>query len=276
MKQTTDNTHSFRPRGSMRVPLRPMLTMAQIEQEMRLTEAGFYVVAAAANELASVAVFDAMDTLRRNGFHGNKEARKWATKCEKDIHSYETMMRIRLQDASKRMGTVAEDGRDKYTLWLDTTDRVDEEMKPHMDRLYYAVKMVMDRYSTPHSETLARMWTAHIMLQFAIRQFDTLFSDQKSRTGISLRSAFASGCMAGQLKAWHHALEALDKQFCPKDAPDVVLDQDPAVRTGVGAIYNKLNDPDLYNRGAEYGISLNPEVVTVSGEDLKELQSTQY
>ncbi len=276
MKQTTDNTHSFRPRGSMRVPLRPMLTMAQIEQEMRLTEAGFYVVAAAANELASVAVFDAMDTLRRNGFHGNKEARKWATKCEKDIHSYETMMRIRLQDASRRMGTVADDGRDKYTLWLDTTDRVDEEMKPHMDRLYYAVKMVMDRYSTPHSETLARMWTAHIMLQFAIRQFDTIFSDQKSRTGISLRSAFASGCMTGQLKAWHHALEALDRQLCPKDAPDVVLDRDPAVRTGVRAIYNKLNDPDLYNRGAEYGISLNPEVVTVSGEDLKELQSTQY
>ncbi len=246
------------------------------EQEMRQTEAGFYVVAAAANELASVAVFDAMDTLRRNGFHGNKEARKWATKCEKDIHSYETMMRIRLQDASRRMGTVAEDGRDKYTLWLDTTDRVDEEMKPHMDRLYYAVKMVMDRYSTPHSETLARMWTAHIMLQFAIRQFDAIFSDQKSRTGISLRGAFASGCMTGQLKAWHHALEALDKQLCPKDAPDVVLDQDPAVRTGVRAIYNKLNDPDLYNRGAEYGISLNPEVVTVSGEDLKELQSTQY
>ncbi len=276
MKQTTDNTHSFRPRGSMRVPLRPMPTMEQIEQEMRLTEAGFYVVAAAANELASVIVFDAMDTLRRNGFHGNKEARKWATKCEKDIHSYETMMRIRLQDASRRMGTVAEDGRDKYTLWLDTTDRVDEEMKPHMDRLYYAVKMVMDRYSTPHSETLARMWTAHIMLQFAIRQFDTIFSDQKSRTGISLRSAFASGCMTGQLKAWHHALEALDKQLCPKDAPDVVLDQDPAVRTGVRAIYNKLNDPDLYNRGAEYGISLNPEVVTVSGEDMKELQSTQY
>lgn len=276
MKQTTDNTHSFRPRGSMRVPLRPMPTMEQIEQEMRLTEAGFYVVAAAANELASVAVFDAMDTLRRNGFHGNKEARKWATKCEKDIHSYETMMRIRLQDASRRMGTVADDGRDKYTLWLDTTDRVDEEMKPHMDRLYYAVKMVMDRYSTPHSETLARMWTAHIMLQFAIRQFDTIFSDQKSRTGISLRSAFASGCMTGQLKAWHHALEALDKQLCPKDAPDVVLDQDPAVRTGVRAIYNKLNDPDLYNRGAEYGISLNPEVVTVSGEDMKELQSTQY
>ncbi len=275
MKQTTDNTHSFRPQGRIKV-FPPMLTMAQIEQEMRLTEAGFYVVAAAANELASVAVFDAMDTLRRNGFHGNKEARKWATKCEKDIHSYETMMRIRLQDASRRMGTVADDGRDKYTLWLDTTDRVDEEMKPHMDRLYYAVKMVMDRYSTPHSETLARMWTAHIMLQFAIRQFDTLFSDQKSRTGISLRGAFASGCMTGQLKAWHHALEALDKQLCPKDAPDVVLDQDPAVRTGVRAIYNKLNDPDLYNRGAEYGISLNPEVVTVSGEDLKELQATQY
>ncbi len=276
MKQTTDNTHSFRPQGSMRVPLRPMPTMEQIAQEMRLTEAGFYVVAAATNELASVAVFDAMDTLRRNGFHGNREARKWATKCEKDIHSYETTMRIRLQDASRRMGTVAEDGRDKYTLWLDTTDRVDEEMKPHMDRLYYAVKMVMDRYSTPHSETLARMWTAHIMLQFAIRQFDTIFSDQKSRTGISLRGAFASGCMTGQLKAWHHALEALDRQLCPKDAPDVVLDQDPAVRTGVRAIYNKLNDPDLYNRGAEYGISLNPEVVTVSGEDLKELQSTQY
>lgn len=275
MKQTTDNTHSFRPQGRIKVFL-PMPTMEQIEQEMRLTEAGFYVVAAAANELASVAVFDAMDTLRRNGFHGNKEARKWATKCEKDIHSYETMMRIRLQDASKRMGTVAEDGRDKYTLWLDITDRVDEEMKPHMDRLYYAVKMAIDRHSTPHSETLARMWTAHIMLQFAIRQFDTIFSDQKSRTGISLRSAFASGCMTGQLKAWHHALEALDKQLCPKDAPDVVLDQDPAVRTGIRAIYNKLNDPDLYNRGAEYGISLNPEAVTVSGEDLKELQSTQY
>lgn len=266
----------FRTKGRMQVYGGTRLTTKRIEEECRRTEAGFYVVVAAANELASVAVFDAMDTLRKNDFHGNKEAKRWATKCERDIHDYETAMRIKLQDASRREGSRAADGRDKYTLWLDTTDHVDEEMKPHMERLYYAVKMLMDRYSTPHSETLARMWTADMMLQFAVRQFNELFDGQQQRLGASARRVFVSGCLQGQHKAWRKAVEALDLQLCPRDAPNVVFDKDPNIRTGIQAIANKLDDEDLYNRGAEYGIGLNKEVVRLSGEEMtEELEGTK-
>lgn len=266
----TTKAQPFRTKGRMQVYGGTRLTEKQIEEEYRKTEAGFCVVVAAANELASVAVFDAMDTLRKHDFHGNKEAKKWASKCERDIHDYETLMRIKLQDSSRRMGCKAGEGRDKYTLWLDTTDHVDEEMKPHMERLYYAVKMLMDRYRTPHSETLARMWTADIMLQFAVRQFNSIFDDQRRRLGVSARRAFVSGCLQGQHKAWRKAVEALDCQFCPRDAPDVVIDMNPNVRLGIQAIDNMLNDTELYNRGAEYGISLNKEVMRLSGEEMTE------
>lgn len=241
------------------------LTRQEAEEAVARAEAGFYVVVASANELASMAVFDAMDTLRKHDFHNDREARRWALQCERQLNDYETLMRIRLQDASRREGSRTAGGRDKYTLWLDMTDHVDEEMRPHVQRLYYSVKLLMDRHSTPHSETLARMWTAHLMLQFAVRQFDSLFDSVRAALGgRSLRPDFASGCLSGQLQCWHKAVEAMDARLCPKDLPDIDLAKDPGVSTGIKAIANRLDDTGLYNRGAEYGLSLNPGVAKES------------
>ena len=250
-----------KPNRQVRVLRGKPMTRQDLIKVAEKAEAGFYVVVAAANELASMAVFDAMDTLRKNDFHKCREARRWALQCERKIHDYETLMRIQLQDLSRREGSRTADGKDKYTLWLDMTDHVDEEMKPHVQRLYYAVKLLMDKNTTPHSETLARMWTAHLMLQFAVRQFDTLFdSIRQDLCGYSIRPDFASGCLQGQLQCWQKATEAMDLQLCPKELPNIDLVKDENVRNGIKAIYNCLDDENLYNRAGEYGINLNPGV----------------
>ncbi len=253
----------FRTRGVMTVYTpQVQMTMEQAEQAMRNVESGFYVIVSSANVLASMAVFDAMTVLEREQYHKCREARKWAKQTQRQMTDYETRMKIKLQDASRRMGTVAEDGRDKFSLWVDLTDGVNDEMKPYIERLYYAVKMVMDRHRTPHAETLARMWTAHIMLQFAVRQFDQLFEEQKKDChGVSVRSAFASGSLQGQLQCWQHAVEAMGKQLCPADAPDVELTEDENVANGIRAIEVHLQDYNLYNRAGEYAVGLNREVV---------------
>lgn len=229
----------------------------------RLTESSFYVVVSAANELASVAVSDAMQTLRRNNFHGCKEARKWASQCQRQIEGYEVQMEMKLKEYSRREGATDGQGRDKYTLWLDLTDHVDEELRPHMTRLYFAIKLVMDREKTPHSETLARMWTANIMLQLAVKQFNETFERQrKSCMGVlSLRRNFTDGSMEGQLKCWDKATEAMCKHLCPKDGKHVVLDEDMSVAIGVKAIANRLKSAETYNRGADYAIGLNLDIV---------------
>lgn len=261
-------THDFRTKGVMTAYTpKAKMTVEQAEEVMRSVESSFYVIVSSANVLASMAVFDAMTVLEREQYHGCREARRWARQAQRQMTDYETQMKIKLQDASKRMGTVAEDGRDKFSLWLDLTDRVNDEMKPYIGRLYYAVKMCMDKHRTPHAETLARMWTAHIMLQFAVRQFDILFDAQKKECGISLRRYFAEGSLQGQLQCWQHAVEAMGNVLCPKDAPDVELTKDENVRIGVNAIAVRLDDQNMYNRGAEYAIELNRGVVS---KDLQE------
>ena len=239
-----------------------IMTPEKIDLVTRTTEAGFFVVTTAANELASVAVFDAMQTLRRNYFHGCKEVRKWASQCQRQIDGYEVRMKMEMKEASRRLG-LSGNGRDKYTLWLDLTDHVDEEMKPHMERFFYAIKMVMDKHHQPHSETLARMWTARFMLSLATETFNKIFEAQrKDCFGIvSLRREFSYGCMDGQLKCWDIALKAMDKHLCPKDGKHVALEEDTNVNNGMMAIINKLNDFDIYERGAEYSIKLNADVV---------------
>lgn len=245
----------------------PLETLAQMKaasmkDAARRAESCFYVVVAAANELASVAVFDAMQTLRRNNFHGCKEARKWASQCQRQIDGYEVRMKMTLKDASRKLGLSGQ-GRDKYTLWLDLTDHVDEELRPHITRLYYAIKLVMDREKTPHSETLARMWLANIMLQLAVRQFNEMFERQRKECMgvLSLRKAFTDGCMDGQLKCWDKATEAMCAHLCPKDERHVALDEDWNISNGIKAIANRLKDPETYNRGADYAIGLNLSIV---------------
>ena len=236
---------------------------AKILDAARRAESGFYVVVCAANELASMAVFDAMQTLRRADFHGCAKARKAAMECQRKIEDYEAQMRWKLKDYSRKTGATDGRGRDKYSLWLDLTDHIDEELGTHVERLYYAIKLVVDREKTPHGETMARMWTANIMLRLAVRQFNELFETQsrKCMGVLSLRGAFAPGCMDGALKEWNAATEAMDRHLCPKDARHVELDKDANVANGIKAIANRLKDAETYNRGADYAIGLNLGVV---------------
>ncbi len=260
----------FRPQGVMTVYTPKLrMTVEQAEKAMRAVESGFYVIVSSANVVASMAVFDALTVLERENYHNDREARRWARQTKRQLDEYETRMRIRLQDASRRMGCVGEDGRDKFTLWLDMTDGVNEEMHPYIERLYYAVKMCMDRHRTPHSETLARMWTAEMMLQFAVRQFDLLFEEQKRDCGgVSVRQTFISGSLQGQHQCWRHAVEAIDLRLCPKDAPNVELTEDENIRNGIRAIAVRLDDYNMYNRAGAYAVGLNREIV--SEEDLRE------
>ena len=236
---------------------------AKMADAVRRAESGFYVVVCAANELASLAVFDAMQTLRRADFHGCEKARKAAEKCRRKIEDYEARMRWKLKDYSRKTGATDGQGRDKYSLWLDLTDHIDEELRPHMERLYYAIKLAVDREKTPHGETLARMWTANIMLRLAVKQFDDMFETQckKCMGVLSLRGAFAPGRMDGALRDWDAATEAMDSHLCPKDARHVELDKDTNIANGIKAIANSLKDAETYNRGADYAIGLNLGIV---------------
>lgn len=101
-----------KPNRQVRVLRGKPMTRQDLIKVAEKAEAGFYVVVAAVNELASMAVFDAMDTLRKNDFHKCREARRWALQCERKLHDYETMMRIQLQDLSRREGSRTADGKD--------------------------------------------------------------------------------------------------------------------------------------------------------------------
>ena len=240
------------------IPRESLVKKATVEKAMRKAEGNFYIIVGSANNLASSAISDALFYLKKRNFYNCREGRKWAVQADKKYREYETAMKFHLKEfsANCRSG----DGRDKYNLWLDTTDKVEEIIHPHIFRLFQVIKRVFDRYHIEESEALAYIWTAHIMTDTAVAAFDKLFNTIKDEFGIDISPLFVRGRISDVFTCWRKATDAYIHQL---DTSKTVIDfyKEPDILLGVDVILTQLSDMELYNQAGDYGIGQNLDVV---------------
>ena len=224
---------------------------------------GFYLVAAAANEVANTAMADADLYLRQHDYLKCREGRRWVRQAMRNYDDYERAIRCRLKDYTRSAGRQAATG-DYYSLWLDITDNVDEETRPHIQKLFYAIKMLLDRTKdVRETEALAHLWTASMLIDIAVAVFDRTFESVEKRWSINFAHIYKIGRLEGAQKCWRKVTEAYGRMFTPKgDNREIRLGDDPSVVNGVRALCNILFSTELYDRGGAKGIRNHEDLFT--------------
>lgn len=236
-----------------------------IERAVNKAEGNFYVLVGSANNLASSTITDALFYLKKHNFYNCREGRKWAVQADKKYKEYEIALKYHLKDYSSEYKS--EDGRDKYNLWLDVTDKVYDDMQIHLIKLFQALKFSFDKYKIKEAEALAYIWTAHIVTDIACAIFDKLFKTIKDEFKIDISELFNRGRITDVYTCWDKATDVYGKLFDTHTNKVIDLYKEKNVVLAVDVITVQLSNMDLYNKAGDYGIGQNLDIVS---DDIKQ------
>lgn len=145
---------------------------------------------------------------------------------------------------------------DKYQLWLDTTDRADEILQPHVFKLSMAINSYLLKNNHPNRVVLAKMETARILADIANKTFIRLFQFFRTSLGFNLETAFTGGDFADILFWWSKATNPL---FHTSHNVIVNLNDDPNISLAVEIIMQKMQDNNILNDAGNYALHRNPD-----------------
>lgn len=145
---------------------------------------------------------------------------------------------------------------DKYQLWLDTTDRADEILQPHIFKLSISINSFLLKNNYPNREVISKMETARILADIANKTFTRMFQFFRQSLGFNLATAFTGGDFADILFWWSKATRQL---FNTTHNINVNLNDDPNISLAVEIIMQKMQDHNILNEAGNYALHRNPD-----------------
>lgn len=145
---------------------------------------------------------------------------------------------------------------DKYQLWLDTTDRADEILQPHIFKLSISINSFLLKNNYPNREVISKMETARILADIANKTFTRMFQFFRKSLGFNLATAFTGGDFADILFWWSKATKPL---FNTTHNINVNLNDDPNISLAVEIIMQKMQDHNILNDAGNYALHRNPD-----------------
>lgn len=203
----------------------------------------YYLMSGGAFNAAQSAMVDAVEVLRQHPNlygHGVKGSVKKAMRCYDQWNA-------RIKDT---MG-------DRYVLWLDVTDKVDAEIRPKVETMYWSINATMLKADIPQHELMARMETALAMTEAAEFCNRELFKYFRKEIGLDISNMFIGGDFKGVRRWWQDACDNLRKRLTPGIVIDLNADKNCSLAMEI--IMKRLMDMDMYNRAGRYGLRLNPD-----------------
>lgn len=205
----------------------------------------FWTMIGTANQVAFVAMDDAMEAMEACGMLRQQVK----VKAQRAMQEYERYER----SAYRHFHEMCDD---RYYLWSDLITRSAERLKPDVQRLYYAVKNVIDRHKVRNSEALAKIQTALALVTLSTLMFDTLLAEFQRQTMFRLEQSFRGGRLTAVESNWKAVGELTGRQVMQ----DVDLKNDEACALGVQVILTRYQKADFMNEAAHEALELNPEM----------------
>lgn len=163
--------------------------------------------------------------------------------------------------------------KNRYQLWLDTTDRADEILQPHVFKLSMAIDQYMLTHNVPNRQVIAKMETARILADIAHGTFTRLFAYYRKFLGFDLARMFVGGDFADILAWWNRATKPL---FKIPGVTDINLNNDPNITLAVDILLNKVKDHTILNDAGNYALHRNQDVwALLDKEDRERLEAGQ-
>lgn len=231
-------------------PQRPYIIAPSEQQKKRMVEnvdrscALYYVTMGSIYAVCQSAMVDAVDFIRTHEPTFYRQQVKYNIK--KALEAYDKWNKT-MENA---LG-------EQYQIWLDVSDAVDEEIKPLVTTLYYSIDNCLLKNNVTCSKVYARMEVAAVLLQLANSIYTDLFKHIQKRIGIDITPLFRGGDASDIYHYWHEAIHFACK--VKPVVPDVNLNDDPTINQAVNNIVKRLTAENIYNRGGEYALRLNPD-----------------
>ena len=215
------------------------------------------LVIGAVNTIAGKAVFDARALLKQRQDLWRLEVKHRATKATQAYYSYEKMHMKNFDD--------------RYNLFIDYLDSVEEDIQPHIDKLCYSIAQVLTKYHQKDSMLKARIETARTLCEYACGVFDRIMKEAQDKTHHNFAQVFAKARLTEVLFHWSNVSDHVCRTE-PKDL-DIQLNNDPNCRLAFQIIERKLVSEDFLNKAGYEALKLKPDCKKyVSEEDYRELE----
>lgn len=226
-----------------------------MEERLRVfdrTCSTFYMIVGSAYNCAQSAMTDVVEELRKTRWwrHRVKQEAKAALQC---YDEFNRRMRLQLTD--------------RYTLWLDVSDAVYEEMQPHIRNMFFSCDAALLKNGIEEHRLRALMLTASMMIDVARRTFEEVMDTARRAMGTDLRPLFVGGTFADVQHHWNNCIAPL---LNTPGHEELDLHDDKNCRLAVDVILARMSDLDMYDRAGAYGMQYNGEVVKKYGGTDKE------
>ena len=215
----------------------------------------FWSMIGTANQVAYMAIDDAVEQMRETGMLKQKQKQK-AMKALEEYHRYE-------RNAYEHFREV---GMDRYAFWQDFVGRAAEKLQPDVQRLHYAIKNVIDRAGVRNSETMASIQTGVALVTLSTLMFDTMAEKFQRQTMGDVGMIFRGGRMTAVERNWLEVADVTGRQVIK----DVNLRDDPQCQLGINVILTRYQSADFLNEAASEALRVNPAICEQLTDEEKE------
>ena len=207
----------------------------------------FWPMIGTANQCAYAAMDEAVEAMQDCGLF-KQQAKVKAQRAMAEFEKYES-------EAHRHFDEL---GNNTWGLWQDLVCRATAKLQPDIQKLYFAIKNVLDKNQVKNADALAKIQTVLALVTLSTLMFDTMIEQFQKHTPLHLQSTIAGGRLTATERCWRIVGEVTGKQLLR----DVDLAHDEACMLGVKVLLTRSQKVDFLNEAAGEALELNPEVIT--------------
>lgn len=204
----------------------------------------FWVMIGTANQTAFMAIEDAVDMMQEAGMYKHQAKQKGQAAVEA-FHRYER--------AAYNHYKMMDD--DRYPLWQDLVGRAALKLQPDVQKLFFAIKNVIDRSRVSNAAVLAQIQTGVALITLSTLMYDTMASQYQRQTLLDIHRMFDGGRLTAVESNRKQVGEFTGRQVMQ----DVNLRDDPQCQLGIEVLLRRYQDAEFLNEAAGEALRLNPQ-----------------
>ena len=211
----------------------------------------FWSMQGTANQCAYLAIDDAVEKMQQAGMM-RQQVKVKALKAMQEFRKYEKLVfqHFKIMDD------------DRFYLWSDMTSRAADNLQGDVDKLYFAIKSVIDRYNVPNSEVHAKIQAAMAITELSILMYDTMVQRYQRQTMVPIGNAFSGGKLTAVQSNWREVAHLTGRRVLPA----IDLNEDKTCHLAIQVILTKYQQADFMNEAAAEALKLNPNCAKYANE----------
>jgi len=219
------------------------ITYAEAEEVFHRLNSLVNVSVGAANTIAGRCLYDARELLMSDRKLFRHKVKMCANGAVMLFRKYES---LHLQNFG-----------DRYQLFLDYLDSIEDAVMPHVSKFYWSVKSVLDKNNEPDSALKAKVETARTMTDYACHVYDLLLDSTRGQTGFDFDCLMRPARLTGVLHAW----EQVTGMICKSSSDtDIDFNADANCRLAFDIIDRILTSEETMGKAGYEALKLNPEL----------------